>query len=324
MNSDYALFVIFGFLAVVLLLDGLFLLWVDTRSPELQRVKQRLRTMATGEAGLTSTTLVRQRLLSRMTPLHELLSDLPKAQQLDRLLLQAGSSQNVAQLLLVCLLGGAAGLLAGVFLGWSGGMVLLLSIVLAAMPVMHLLWRRADRMRRIGDQLPEALDLICRALRAGHAFSAALAMVGNEAPEPIASEFKTTFDEINFGISTKNALLNLAARMPVADMRYFVLAVIIQLETGGNLADLLSMLSRLIRERFKLFGKIRVLAAEGKLSAYIITLLPFFVASVLQVINPGYLRVLFTDPTGIRLVTGALVMMVIGIFLLWRITKIRV
>lgn len=324
MDSDYALFVIVGFLAVVLLFDGIFLLWVDTRSPELQRLKQRLRTMATGEAGVTSSALVKQRLLSEVPTLHQWLSRIPLAQRLDKLLLQASSGQNLAQLMTVCLLGGAAGLLLGGLLGWGAWWAGVLTLALATAPVLRLLWRRANRLQKMRAQLPDTLDLICRALRAGHAFSAALATVGSEVPEPIASEFKITFDEINFGISTKNALLNLANRVPLADMRYFVLAVVIQLETGGNLANLLGMLAHMIRERFKLFGRIRVLAAEGKLSAYILTALPFFVTGVLQMVNPGYVRVLFTDPSGVRLVTVALVMMGLGIVLLWRITKIRV
>lgn len=324
MDSDYALFVIIGFLAVVLLFDGMFLLWLDTRSPELQRLKQRLRTMATGEAGVTSSVLVKERLLSDSPTLHRLLSDMPLAQPLDRLLLQASSSQNLAQFLAGALLAAVAGLFVSVLLGWSLWSAVLVALLLAAVPLARLFWRRADRLQKMRAQLPDTLDLICRALRAGHAFSAALSTVGNEAPEPIASEFKITFDEINFGISTKNALLNLAARVPLPDMRYFVLAVVIQLETGGNLADLLGMLAHLIRERFKLFGRIRVLATEGKLSAYILTGLPFCVAAVLLVVNPKYVGVLFTDPTGIRLVLGALAMMAIGIVMMWRITKIRV
>jgi len=207
---------------------------------------------------------------------------------------------------------------------WPVPLVIFLGGVFFVFPVLRLTWKRSKRLHLIGAQLPDALDMISRALRAGHAFSAALAMVGNEAQEPIAGEFKATFDEINFGISTKNALMNLTKRAPIPDLRYFVLAVVIQLETGGNLAELLSMLSNLIRERFKLFGKIRVLAAEGKLSAYILLALPFVLAAALQVVNPGHLDLLWTDPTGFRLVIGALVMMVIGSFVMWRIIDIRV
>lgn len=325
MRLSYSLFIIFGFLAVFLLLEGLYMYWTDSKSPEVKRVQQRLRMMAGSDRGKSSeSSLLKQRLLSTTPELQALLQQLPQVERLDRLLLQAGSQKTVAQFLTVALLLGFAGLLLGVLLRWPWLWALLLGGVLLLLPVLRLKWQRSTRLNLIGEQLPDALDLISRALRAGHAFSASLAMVGNEAPEPIASEFKATFDEINFGISTQNALNNMAVRVPVADLRFFVLAVVIQLETGGNLAELLSMLSNLIRERFKLFGKIRVLAAEGKLSAYILTGLPFCVAGAIQVLNPGYLNVLFTDPTGIRLVMTALFMMLLGAFVMWRIIDIRV
>lgn len=325
MNLTYALFVILGFLAVVLLLEGFAMLWTDTQSPEVKRIQRRLRVMAVGAHGEDVAPLLKQRLLSGTPAMQRLLLQLPHIQQVDRLLVQAGSSQTVAQLLAICMLAGAGGFLFAVLLlrwPWPGGV--LLGGVLAILPMLRLAWLRSRRLYQIGAQLPDALDLISRALRAGHGFSAALAMVGNEAQEPIAGEFKATFDEINFGISTQAALVNLAKRVPIPDLRYFVLAVVIQLETGGNLAELLGMLANLIRERFKLFGKIRVLAAEGKLSGYILTALPFALAAALQAINPGHLDILFTDPTGIRVVTTTLVMMALGVVLMWRIIDIRV
>jgi tight adherence protein B len=325
MSLTYALFIILGFLAVVLLLEGLSMLWTDTRSPEVKRIQRRLRVMAVGAHGEDEAPLLKQRLMSSTPALQRLLLQLPHIQQVDRLLVQAGSSQSVAQLLAVCLLVGAGGILFAVLLlRWSWPWAVLAGAVLAMLPVLRLTGLRSRRLHQIGSQLPDALDLISRALRAGHGFSAALAMVGNEAQEPIAGEFKATFDEINFGISTQTALVNLAKRAPIPDLRYFVLAVVIQLETGGNLAELLGMLANLIRERFKLFGKIRVLAAEGKLSAYILVGLPFVLAGVIHIINPGFMDVLFTDPVGLRVVTAALVMMVLGGIFMWRIIDIRV
>ena len=325
MRLSYSLFIIFGFLAVFLLLEGLYLFWTDAKSPEVKRIQRRLRLVTGEDEGKVEATLLKQRLLSDTPELQRLLLRLPQVHLLDRLLLQAGSKKTVAQLLLLCLLLGLGGLLlTGGGLRWPWLWAMLFGLLLAALPVLRLLWQRSRRLNLIGAQLPDALDLISRALRAGHAFSAALAMVGNEAQEPIAGEFKATFDEINFGISTQKALGNLAVRVPVADLRFFVLAVVIQLETGGNLAELLSMLSKLIRERFKLFGRIRVLAAEGKLSAYILAGLPFCVAGVIHIVNPGYLDVLFTDPTGIRLVVAALFMMLLGGIVMWRIIDIRV
>lgn len=324
MNSGYALFVVFGFLAVVLLLEGGFVWWNDTRSPEVQRVQRRLRTMAVGEHGSADVTLLKQRLLSTIPGVQRVLMQIPNVQRLDRLLLQAGSRRTVLDLLAVCGLLVFGGVVAGRVLGWPWLWALALGAVLGALPLVRLAWLRRRRIERINAQLPDALDLISRALRAGHAFSAALAMVGKEGPEPIAGEFKTTFDEINFGVSMQDALLNLSNRVPLADMRYFVMAVLIQLETGGNLAELLGLLANLIRERYKLFGKIRVLAAEGKLSAYILVALPFCVAGAIQVVNPGYMNVLLTDPMGIKLVIGALVLMCLGVFAMWRIIDIRI
>jgi tight adherence protein B len=172
--------------------------------------------------------------------------------------------------------------------------------------------------------LPDALDLMGRAMKAGHAFPSALQMVGEQMAEPIALEFGIVFDEINYGISTQGALNNLTARVPSTDLSYFVIAVLIQRETGGNLAELLGNISELIRARLRLLGTIRVLSAEGKLSAWILTLLPFALGLMLQIVNPEFIGKLWTDPVGIKMVGGALFMMVVGIYAMSRIIKIRV
>jgi tight adherence protein B len=323
LNTRYVLFVVCGFLALFLLIEGAYFLWNDTRSPEVQRIQKRLNLMTTEERNLNSSTLSKNRVLSAQPALQAWLEQVPHIQLLDRLLLQAASKQNVAQhvmwsLVGAVLLGSLAGLMWGSYVAWPACVLGLL------LPVMRLRWMRQHRLTKISAQLPDALDLICRSLRAGHAFSTCLAMVGHEAPEPIASEFKTTFDEITFGMSTKNALLNLAQRVPVADIRYLVIAVVIQLETGGNLTELLYLLSGLIRERFKLFAKVRVLAAEGKLSAYIMLALPFFVGAALQVVNPKYISVLFESEEGMSVVSISLLMMALGMLWMWRVVKIKV
>lgn len=325
MNLGLALFVLLGFLAVVLLLEGLYVYWSDTKSPEVRRVEQRLRAISAGgqvEEGELS--MIRQRLLSESPTFQRLLLSMPRAQQLDRLMQQAGDRNTVSHLLGVCAMLALGGLLVGLLLRWPWFFVLAAVVALTLLPFGLLLRRRNKRLRQIEAQLPDALDLMSRAMRAGHAFPVALAMVGSEAPQPIASEFRITSDEIGFGVSTDNALNNLAARVPSPDVRYFVMAVIIQRETGGNLSELLGKLAELVRERFKLFAKVRVLAAEGKLSAWILTLLPFAVALVISIINPKYIMTLFTDPVGINLVYGALVMMALGIFAMWRIIDIKV
>jgi tight adherence protein B len=323
MSTLYVLFVVCGFLALFLLIEGAYFLWNDTRSPEVQRVQKRLNLMTTEERNLNTSTLSKHRVLSEQPGLQALLAQVPKINLLDRLLLQAASKHNVAQLLMQSLLGAVLlGSLAGLI--WGRYVALPALLLGLFLPPMRLRWMRQRRLNKISAQLPDALDLICRSLRAGHAFSTCLAMVGHESPEPIASEFKTTFDEITFGMSTKNALLNLAHRVPVADIRYLVIAVVIQLETGGNLTELLYLLSGLIRERFKLFAKVRVLAAEGKLSAYIMLALPFFVGGALQVVNPKYISVLFESEEGMRVVSISLLMMALGMLWMWRVVKIKV
>jgi tight adherence protein B len=324
MNITFAIFVILGFVAVVLLLEGGFVLWNDNKSPEVKRIEGRLRAISAGTHEQTDGKLYKERVLSNTPALHRLLLRLPRVHQIDRLLIQSGSTLSVWHFILICGFGAFIGLLCGLVLRWSFLWIVVATALMAVLPVVNQIWKSRKRLQRIEAQLPDAMDLISRALRAGHSFPSALSMVGNEAQDPIASEFKTTFDEISFGISNDQALNNLAARVPSADLRYFVMAVIIQRETGGNLSELLGKLSTLIRERFKLFGKIRVLAAEGKLSAWILTALPFGVAGVIYILNPEYISILFTDPLGVTWVIGALIMMAIGIFSMWRIIDIHV
>ena len=324
MSLSFALFIVFGFVAVVLLLESAYIYWNDTKSPEVRRVEQRLRALSAGGHEADKSRLLKERVLSHTPALQRLLLRMPRVHQTDRLLQQAGNTNTVAHLLAMCAVLMLVGLLVGWVLRWSWPVTALVAAGLAVFPFLRLGWKRDKRLQLIEAQLPDAMDLISRALRAGHAFTSALAMVGVEAQEPIAGEFKITSDEIGFGISIENALNNMASRIPSPDVRYFVMAVIIQHETGGNLAELLGKLSELVRERFKLFAKVRVLAAEGKMSAWILTALPFCVAGAIQIMNPTYQAVLFADPTGIKLVLGALAMMAIGVFAMWRIIKIRV
>ncbi len=323
MDTTYAMFLVLGFLAVFMLLEGFYLLWNDPGAISVKRVRERLYLLASSDKAQPLPSIARERRLSANAQLHLLLAKLPKVDALDRLLLQAGSEHSVAELLAGMLTGLVLGLAFGSLLGSWWGWLLLLGLGFAAVPLAWLRWKRKRRLQIIVSQLPDALDLICRALRAGHALSATLSMVASQARQPIAGEFKTTFDEINFGVSTKNALLNLAARVPAPDVRFFVLAVSIQLETGGNLATLLGILATLIRERFKFFGKVRVLAAEGKLSAYILTGLPLLLGGMIQLVNPSYLGILFSDPVGLVVVQVAIAMMALGIFTLWRINNVR-
>ena len=239
-DASYYLFALLLFLAIVLLLEGGYVWWSDSRGPEAKRIERRLRLMsAGGHDTSTGVSILKQRLLSDLPALQRTLLGVPRVQQLDRLLEQSGLPWSVAKFLTVTLIGVACGLVLGVLLALPPLAVALLCIILGLLPLLHVVNRKRKRLVQIDQQLPDALEMMSRALRAGHAFPSALQMVGDEMPDPIAGEFRIAFDEVNYGIAMKDALLNLAARVPIPDFRYFVIAVLIQRETGGNLAELL-------------------------------------------------------------------------------------
>ena len=324
MDFGFSLFILVTFLAIVLLVEGAYLLWNDKKGPEVQRLERRLRSLSAGAHAADVGSLLKQRNLSSTPWIDRLLLGLPRVSSLDRLLEQTGTTITVARFLLIMLMSAAATLLVLLVLRAPFFFAVIMAAVAALVPLLVVLRIRSKRLHKFDEQLPEALDLMSRALRAGHAFPSAMQMVATEAGDPIGAEFQITFDEINYGVSANDALLNLATRVPSIDLRYFVIAVLLQRETGGNLSELLDNLATLIRERFKLLGKIRVLSAEGKLSAYILIALPFVTAGAVLLVNPDFMKVLWTDPVGLQFVFGALAMMVFGAFWMSRIVKIRV
>lgn len=323
MDYLYYLFVVLAFFAVFLFLEGVFLTWNAYKGPEKTRIAKRLQAISAGNRG-EATTLAKKRLLAESPELQSLLLSIPRVQLLDRLLLQSGLNLSVASFLGITIVAAIVGILIALYFGVPLLILVLFALAAGVLPWMFVLRAKAKRMTVIENQLPDALDLMGRAMRAGHAFPSALRMVGNEMPEPIASEFRMVFDEINYGITTQEALTNLSARVPSTDLSYFVIAVLIQHETGGNLSELLGNISSIIRERLKLMMTVRVLSAEGRLSAWILTLLPFGLGLILQIINPNFMSVLWKDPMGVKMVAIALGMMVLGIVVMSRIIKIRV
>jgi tight adherence protein B len=198
------------------------------------------------------------------------------------------------------------------------------AFLLAIVPWFRLARQRNLRIRAFEKQIPEALDLMSRAMRAGHAFPTAVQMVGEEMADPIGLEFRTLFDETNYGMPQQEALVRLAERVPVADLGYFVVAVLIQRESGGNLAELLDNIASIVRARLKLLGSVRTLSAEGRLSAWILLALPFVTGALINIITPQFMAVLWTDPIGLRLVGAALVSMTLGVIWMRKIIQIRV
>lgn len=323
MDYIYYLFVVLGFIAIFLLLEGLYSAWNAYKGPDVLRIEKRLRALSAGSTA-ASTKLMKERLLSNSESLHSVLLSIPRIHALDRMLLQSGTQINVATFLWYSLMSAAMMGLAALLLKLPLALAVLLSVVAALLPWRYILHLSNKRKTTIEQQLPDTLDLMSRAMLAGHAFPSALKMVGDEMPEPIAGEFRIVFDEINYGISVPDALNHLVVRVPSTDMSYLVISVLLQRETGGNLAALLDSLSKLIRERMKLLGTIKVLSAEGRLSAQILTALPFLLAFAIHLINPEFLQVLWTDSAGIKLVSVALLMILGGIYWMRRIIKIRI
>jgi tight adherence protein B len=269
-------------------------------------------------------TLARDEMLSSVPAVHRLMMHWQWTVRLQERIAQAGLRMKAGKLILMsACLGMGTFVLVGVFYPqfWVG---VLLGIAGACVPSGVVSYLRQKRLQKFEERFPEALDLLGRAVRAGHAFTTGLEMIAKESSEPIASEFRTTFEEQNFGLPLRDALLNMTERIPSIDVRFFVTALLIQKETGGNLAEILDGLARVIRDRFRIYREVRVRTAQGRLTAGILIALPIFMLIVLMVLNPTYMKVLFQDPRGSLILSVAAIMQVVGSLLIWKIIHIEV
>ena len=310
------------FVFVVLLIEGGYFVTRTLHSPEEREIKRRLNALTFLE--YDNVDIVRKRVFSEVHWLNQRLLKLKWAGSAGLLLEQAGIRHTFGFFILVSALLAFMGFTAGSWLRLNYFVSILAGTCLGCLPLWHILTKKRKRMEKFQGQLPEALDLVARALKAGHALSGALKMVADEMDDPVGEEFDKTLSEINFGVGVPEALKNLANRVDCLDLKFFVIAIVIQRETGGNLAEILENIARIIRERFKLHGRIRILAAEGKLSAIILTALPFFTAFALLWANPEYIKILAGDPIGRVLAGLGLSLMIIGIFSMKRMIAIKV
>jgi len=237
---------------------------------------------------------------------------------------QADLHITPSRLLMFSFMAGMLGGLAASVLTVFIPIMILVGLVCASIPLVHVWYKRKKRFDAFLEQLPEALDLVSRALSAGHAFSEALHMVSCEMPEPIATEFRKTYEEQNLGLSIKLALENLTQRMPLLDLKMCVTAVLIQRETGGNLAEILEKVAYTIRERFRIMGDLKTLTTSSRMSAWLLCGLPIVVALAVTFLNPDYMSVLWKDPRGHYLIALALVMQITGMLVVRKILKIQI
>lgn len=266
-----------------------------------------------------STILLRQEKLSDVPWLNDLLVQIPGARRLQLFLSQAGSRWTVGELVFFSVFVFAVGSWFGVLWAPTIPLGLVVGLAAGASPCVYFAWKRSARFARFEALLPEAIDLMARALRAGHGIVAAIEMVAQEISEPVASEFRQVFEQQNFGLPLREAMINLSERVPIPDVHFLVTAILVQKETGGNLAEVLDKTTTIIRERFRLRGQLRIYTAQGRVTAWILGLLPFGLFAAMYVLNPSYGRILLTDPAGPPLIYIGLVLMALGI---WSIRKI--
>jgi len=268
--------------------------------------------------------IVKKRILSDIPSFNKLLLKTPGVKGLDSLTIKANAKFPAGFYVLVALFLGTIGFMGINFFLLNRPLAFLLAALLACLPFLQLHLLKRKRIEKFRSQFPEALDLIARALKAGHSLNSGMKLAADEFHDPLGTEFDETLGEINFGVSVENALKNLAGRIECEELNYFVVAVILQRETGGNLSELIESLAHLIREKFKFQGKVRTLSAEGRLSAIILVMIPFLIGFFLHFRKPDYLGLLFYDPIGRIMLGTAVILMAIGILVMKKMVTIKV
>ncbi len=304
------------------------LIWLSLAAESDQQVvRQRLEAVQRAERpGYTrlGVQLVRDELMSGVPALDRMMIQWAWATRFRDFVLQAGMKTRPGKIILT---GGVLACLGFVLAGFFHvrfPLPILVAGVAGVIPFAYVAVKRRRRLRLFEEHFPEALDLLNRAIRAGHAFATGLGMIASEASEPIAGEFRTTFEEQNFGLPLRDALQHLTERVPLIDVRFFVTALLIQKETGGNLAEILENLARVIRDRFRIYRDVQAKSAHGRLTAGMLIALPPLMAFGLGMANPSYLPVLYHDPIGPLILWGAATWQIIGSALLWKIIHIEV
>ena len=315
---------VFVVVAVIVFVAGSLL---DQRSARARLIRERLATVqkAPERAPEEELALLRDEQLSQIPALDNLLRRSERVSAVQKVLAQAGMTMRAGNFLGLCALSGIVAAFAVFTLSkgnpafaWVGLMIGFL------LPYSYASYRRNKRFEQFEELFPQAIDTLARAVRAGHAFTTALEMISNEIGEPICGEFRKLYEEQKFGMPVRDALLNLTDRMPLVDVKFFVTAVMLQRETGGNLAEILDNLSYVIRERFKIQRQVRVYTAQGRLTMALLMGMSPIIVTVMLVLNPSFIRPLFSDPIGHTLLVAGITLQTVGYFVIRKIIKIQV
>jgi tight adherence protein B len=297
----------------------------DQRKAQSRVLRDRLSTVQNiTEQAAPDAALLRDEVLSKIPAFDTYLRRSERISNLQKTLAQGNVDVRAGNFLMLCavsalLLAAVAALAGGNLLfGWLGALVGFF------IPYAYASHMRSKRFQKFEEKFPEAIDTLARAVRAGHAFTTAVEMIANELAEPVAGEFRQLFEEQKYGLPVRDALMNLTERVPLVDVKFFVTAVMLQRETGGNLAEILDNLSYVIRERFKILRQVRVHTAQGRLTMVLLMALPPTIVVVMQFLNPGFIHPLFADPLGHALIVGGIVLQTMGYFVIRKIIRIRV
>lgn len=302
----------------------LFLTWTESRFVEKKAIKKRLLYIsAGGKHGRDKLLNYRDKVLRDAGGMQKLALKMPRVSTLDRMLVKSNLPVNASVFILLSLSLGLITLLLGIKFSPILLLAIILSILVTCLPFGYLKLAEKTYISKFQDQLPEALDLLARALRSGHAMTSGLEMVSSEMEPPISLEFGAAVDEINLGLTFEEAFENLCERVPSTDLRFFAISVIIQRETGGNVAEILDNISRLIRERIQFKRQVKALTAEGRLSAMVLIGLPIALFAYIFFINHSYLSLLWSDPIGQYMLAGAIVLQILGAFIIKKIVTIE-
>jgi len=299
---------------------------LDQRNARARLIKDRLATVhkEPEREPEEELALLRDERLSQIPALDTLLRRSERVSAMQDALEQAGMKFRAVNFLLLCMLSGILAAIAAALWSKNDAIAWAALIIGAFLPYSAVSFRRQKRFEKFEELFPEAIDTLARAVRAGHAFTTALEMISNEVAEPLAGEFRKLYEEQKFGMPVRDALMNLTERVPLVDVKFFVTAVMLQRETGGNLAEILDNLSYVIRERFKIQRQVRVHTAQGRLTMALLMAMPPVVVAILAVFSPDFVHPLFYDPAGHILLVASIALQTTGYFVIRKIIKIQV
>ncbi len=322
--SDEALFILMIFVAAFLLAQSLITPTFGENRRAKKRLKKRLRAVRESFKKPEVTSLLRERYLRRLSPFERVLESLPGMAYLADVLERSDSRMPAYRFVLLCLGAFLVALSGAWIFSQEFQLSLIIGLGAAGLPMFKLRMDRTKRLLEFEEQLPDALSIMTRALRAGHPFTGTMQLVADEMEGPVAKEFGIVFTDVNFGGDLRGALVGLLERVPSVTVMAFVTAVLIQKESGGNLAEVLEKLTSLVRGRFRFQRQIRTYSAQGRMSAWVLVLLPFALTGLMVLVAPEYMPMLTKDPTGRKLVVAAFGLIVAGILWVRRIVRIEV